>query len=299
MTEGPVAGSGGRRSTVVCVAGDRAALAPRSAAADSAAGESADRASVRRSTRALRRCATRRTAFGSPYATPVRRFSLGGEFVIPLPYSSEVEWLQNLQVAGGGRFQWKGRTFEIGPPEVIDRAGRLPGVSCLPARLGVRLLGVQQFLRLPARGRLTAKGASSSVGRCAHVRRRRVSDAPPSGCCVVGSGGLADEADEHLGVGVVAVDLLDWLEWPFAFTLDPLACQSHSGAGNRTRSDRCHLSRACSASGMPASRSCRVEALTGHRDLAAGVAAVVVDAVDDVHLAVVGGRLTKAPQLPW
>ena len=84
---------------------------------------------------------------GRQYATPVVAFGRDRELIVPLPYSSEVDWLRNLEAAGGGQLQWKGRTFRIGPPEEIDQATALPAFPAW-ARLGVRMLGVRQFLRL-------------------------------------------------------------------------------------------------------------------------------------------------------
>lgn len=84
---------------------------------------------------------------GRQYQTPVVAFARGGALLVPLPYSWDVDWIHNLQEAGGGELLWKGRAISVGPPEIVETAAvfaALPPVI----RLGVRILKVRQFLRL-------------------------------------------------------------------------------------------------------------------------------------------------------
>ena len=57
---------------------------------------------------------------GRQYRTPLFAFRRGRTLVIALLYGEESEWLRNLR-AGGGHVIRAGRTFVVGPPEVVAR----------------------------------------------------------------------------------------------------------------------------------------------------------------------------------
>ncbi len=59
---------------------------------------------------------------GRLYRTPLFAFRRDRTLVIALLYGSESDWLRNLR-AGGGQVIRAGRTFTVGPPEVIDTSG--------------------------------------------------------------------------------------------------------------------------------------------------------------------------------
>ena len=87
---------------------------------------------------------------GRRYLTPVAVRMLGDDFVAPLPYSTATDWWRNLEAAGGGHLRWAGRTYAVGPPDLIDQATALPAFPRPVQAIG-RLLGVQHFLRLRRR----------------------------------------------------------------------------------------------------------------------------------------------------
>ncbi len=55
---------------------------------------------------------------GHQYRTPLFAFRRGRTLVIALLYGEESDWLRNLR-KGGGHVIRAGRTFRVGPPEII------------------------------------------------------------------------------------------------------------------------------------------------------------------------------------
>jgi len=77
---------------------------------------------------------------GRPYRTPLLAFRRGPTLVIALLYGEESDWLRNLR-ADGGRVVRTGRTFPVGPPEIVETSeatSLLAGLS-RPARRYCRL----------------------------------------------------------------------------------------------------------------------------------------------------------------
>jgi deazaflavin-dependent oxidoreductase (nitroreductase family) len=99
---------------------------------------------------------------GAPYTTPVIAHLSMDQIVIPLPYGTDVDWLRNLQAAGRGVVDIKGRSLDVDRPEVVaieDVASLLP-TSMLRV---VRLNGACEALRmraLPAACNHTAEPSS-------------------------------------------------------------------------------------------------------------------------------------------
>jgi deazaflavin-dependent oxidoreductase (nitroreductase family) len=56
---------------------------------------------------------------GREYRTPLFAFRRDRTLVIALLYGQESDWLRNLK-AGGGHVIRGGRTFTVGPPEIVD-----------------------------------------------------------------------------------------------------------------------------------------------------------------------------------
>ena len=56
---------------------------------------------------------------GRRYRTPLFALKRDRTLVIALLYGRESDWLRNLR-AGGGQVVRAGRTFTVGPPEVVD-----------------------------------------------------------------------------------------------------------------------------------------------------------------------------------
>jgi deazaflavin-dependent oxidoreductase (nitroreductase family) len=56
---------------------------------------------------------------GRAYRTPLFAFRRERTLVIALLYGDESDWLRNLH-AGGGRVLRGGRTYTVGPPEIVE-----------------------------------------------------------------------------------------------------------------------------------------------------------------------------------
>jgi deazaflavin-dependent oxidoreductase (nitroreductase family) len=87
---------------------------------------------------------------GQAYTTPVVARPVSGGFVIPLPYGATVDWVRNLQARGQGRLKWHGQIYEVGAPQVLNRAEGLAAFGGFQ-RWASRQMGIRQFLRLPHR----------------------------------------------------------------------------------------------------------------------------------------------------
>jgi deazaflavin-dependent oxidoreductase (nitroreductase family) len=59
---------------------------------------------------------------GRSYATPVVAQPLPGRFAVPLPYGVNVDWLRNVQAAGGAELQVRGEHFVLRAPRVVPTA---------------------------------------------------------------------------------------------------------------------------------------------------------------------------------
>jgi deazaflavin-dependent oxidoreductase (nitroreductase family) len=77
---------------------------------------------------------------GRRYRTPLFAFRRGRTLVIALLYGEESDWLRNVR-AGGGHVVRRGRTFVVGPPEVVEttEAGSPLVHLSRPARVYCRL----------------------------------------------------------------------------------------------------------------------------------------------------------------
>jgi deazaflavin-dependent oxidoreductase (nitroreductase family) len=88
---------------------------------------------------------------GRHYRTPLFAFRRGQMLVIALLYGEESEWLRNLR-AGGGHVVRAGRTFVVGPPEVVETKAADSMLARLspPARAYCRLAEKLAFLEIQA-----------------------------------------------------------------------------------------------------------------------------------------------------
>ena len=77
---------------------------------------------------------------GHDYRTPLFAFRRDRTLVIALLYGHESDWLRNLQ-AGGGQVVRGGRTFTVGPPEIVEASASEQLLARLspPARAYCRL----------------------------------------------------------------------------------------------------------------------------------------------------------------
>lgn len=81
---------------------------------------------------------------GKTYRTPMNVFRHNGDYVFALTYGSDVQWVRNVQAAGGCEMQTMGRVIRLGDPRlVVDPSGRLVPLLVRPF---LRLLRVTEFL---------------------------------------------------------------------------------------------------------------------------------------------------------
>ena len=84
---------------------------------------------------------------GKQYATPVVADRVDGGFVIPLPYGTGVDWLQNVLATGHATISSQGESYDVAQPEVIDASVALPVLSADRQRTFSRL-GIGHYLRV-------------------------------------------------------------------------------------------------------------------------------------------------------
>ena len=96
---------------------------------------------------------------GRGYRTPLFAFRRDRTLVIALLYGEESEWLRNLRAGGGGHVVRRGRTFVVGPPEVVETAAaaatleRLSRLQRRYCRLAEKLAILELVEQLPGFGR--------------------------------------------------------------------------------------------------------------------------------------------------
>lgn len=83
---------------------------------------------------------------GKKYSTPVVADRVGGQFIVPLPYGTQVDWLRNVLTAGHATVTSQGKTYDVVSPEIIDATEALPCLSHERRRTFERT-GVSHFLR--------------------------------------------------------------------------------------------------------------------------------------------------------
>lgn len=59
---------------------------------------------------------------GTSYETPVVPFPVDDGFLIPLPYGTTTDWLQNVLAAGSAVLVTEGHTYDIDEPQLIATA---------------------------------------------------------------------------------------------------------------------------------------------------------------------------------
>ncbi len=80
--------------------------------------------------------------------TVVWAFRSGTSLSIALTYGPDVDWLKNLEAAGGGRIRIRGRVLDVGPPK---RLSPTEGLRRMPwmVRAVLPLIDVGDFIELP------------------------------------------------------------------------------------------------------------------------------------------------------
>lgn len=66
---------------------------------------------------------------GHLYATPVVAEHVSDDFVVPLPYGAEVDWLRNVMASGSATITSGGQRFAVEAPEIVDAAAAVPLLS--------------------------------------------------------------------------------------------------------------------------------------------------------------------------
>jgi hypothetical protein len=96
-------------------------------------------------------------ASGTQYETPVVMLAVDGHLAIPLPYGDDVDWLENLQYAGGGAALHKGAEYVLTDPVIVSRAAIAESLGHRDA-FRYRVLGIDEFVKLRAE-RIVAESA--------------------------------------------------------------------------------------------------------------------------------------------
>ena len=77
---------------------------------------------------------------------PVNVLVRDGAYVIALTYGHEVNWLLNVEAAGGCEIRTRGRVVRLGPPRIFEDASAT--FAPQPARMILRLAGIHEFAEL-------------------------------------------------------------------------------------------------------------------------------------------------------
>ncbi len=84
---------------------------------------------------------------GRQYSTPVVAERIPDGFIIPLPYGTRVDWLQNVLAAGQATVSADGETHDVTDPEIIDAQAALPMLSPGRRRTFERV-GIADYLKV-------------------------------------------------------------------------------------------------------------------------------------------------------
>jgi len=84
---------------------------------------------------------------GRSFRTPVVAERVSDGFVVPLPYGPHVDWLRNLEARGAGTLRYKGRTYTVRQPTVLDAAAAEAQLTSRRRRV-FQQLGVKSFVHL-------------------------------------------------------------------------------------------------------------------------------------------------------
>ncbi len=84
---------------------------------------------------------------GNEYETPVVMYPTADGFVIPLPYGTDVDWVENLRRMGRGAVLHRGVEHTVRGPVVVSRSSIADQLGWRDA-LRYRGLGIDDFLRL-------------------------------------------------------------------------------------------------------------------------------------------------------
>lgn len=91
---------------------------------------------------------------GKAYATPATAHVHGDVILIALTFGNQSDWARNVRAASGCTIRINGRTYHATNPEFLsrDNARDLLSSTFNPLeRVGFRMLGIRQFMRLHAK----------------------------------------------------------------------------------------------------------------------------------------------------
>ena len=84
---------------------------------------------------------------GKTYRIPIILAPVPAGFVIALTYGKKTDWFENVKAKGGCSLLWKRQEFALTDPQLIDpQLGR--SAFPAPVRLGLKMMGIQYYLRL-------------------------------------------------------------------------------------------------------------------------------------------------------
>jgi deazaflavin-dependent oxidoreductase (nitroreductase family) len=92
---------------------------------------------------------------GRVYRVPLNAFRSGDTVTFALTYGPKVDWLRNVRAAGGCRMRMGHEVLTLGAPvDLTSPVGlaRMPA----PARVVLRLTGVDHFVEMPVLGSVPA-----------------------------------------------------------------------------------------------------------------------------------------------
>jgi deazaflavin-dependent oxidoreductase (nitroreductase family) len=84
---------------------------------------------------------------GTAFRTPIvaRRTDTG--FVLPVPFGPETNWVRNVLAAGEATIAWKGGSYRVTAPRVVDLATASPWLAA-PIRGAAKRLGIVSWLEV-------------------------------------------------------------------------------------------------------------------------------------------------------
>ncbi|PWB55971.1 MAG: nitroreductase family deazaflavin-dependent oxidoreductase [Anaerolineales bacterium] len=90
---------------------------------------------------------------GRLYQIPIIAEPYEDGFVIALTYGKKVDWLKNVLARGSCSLRWKNRDYALVHPEFVSPERSLLAFPAI-FRSGLRMMGIEYFLRLRIQGDL-------------------------------------------------------------------------------------------------------------------------------------------------
>ena len=84
---------------------------------------------------------------GKFFRTPVVVRPTADGFIVPMPWGETTDWYRNVRAAGECSIRWKGRTYSLTQPEVLDAASAQSAFGGFQ-RSAMQRFGIQRVLRL-------------------------------------------------------------------------------------------------------------------------------------------------------